>query len=147
MTRRPLHGLRRDAAGATALEFAMTATALVLVVIGLAEGGVAYWTWQALEATATDAARCAGINAAACRNVTTTPANTQTYAALTAAARGLAGVTAGSVTVTTGAAAQAACRTTVSVVSVAVSYPFGSIPLVPLPSSLTASACFPLVAT
>jgi hypothetical protein len=35
----------------------------------------------------------------------------------------------------------------VSVVSVALSYTFATIFLVPLPATLTASACFPLVAS
>jgi Flp pilus assembly protein TadG len=139
------HGFRRDVAGSTTLEFAMTALAMVLVLIGFVELGIVTWSWQVLETAATEAARCAGINATSCKNVDTAPANTQNFASTTAQGLGLSSVTASNVTVSTGAAAQTACGTTATVVSVALTYQFGTAFLPPLPSSITASACYPLV--
>lgn len=118
---------------------------LLMLIIGIIQVGLLFWRWHALQAAAADAARCAAIGAPACLNPATQPGNTRTYAVSTAAARGLSGVTANNVTVTTGAAAQAICgATTASVVVVSLSWQVGSSTLVNLPSSLIASACFPL---
>ena len=135
---------RGRTAGTTTVEFAMTATPMLMLVLGVLQGGLLLWTWQALEATAIDAARCAAINAASCQNVATSVVATQSYAAGIAQLRGLGSVTSGNVTVQTGATAQAACGgTAVSVVSVTLSYTH-TIVFVSLPSSLSASACFPI---
>ncbi len=140
--------LWRDRAGSNAIEFAATALVMVLLIMGVLEGGLLFWSWQALQGATIDAARCAAINSTSCLNPSTTPANTQSYAVTAATARGLNGVTTGNVTVLTGVAAQTACgATTASVVSVTIAYTFG-LPLnVPyLSPSLSASACFPLAA-
>jgi Flp pilus assembly protein TadG len=147
MIRRTLGRLLRDSGGSTALEFALTALALVMLIIGVGEFGAVCWAWQVLEATAGDAARCAGLNATSCKNAATTPINTQNYAASAALGRGFSGVTASSVTVTTGAAAQTTCATTAPVVVVAINYTFSWAALVPMPSTVTASACFPLASS
>ena len=136
---------RHAAAGSTSIEFAVTAVALLMMILGVIEGGLLYWTWQALEAAVIDAARCAAINASSCQNVATAPAGTRTYAAGAALARGLSGVSAGDVTVTTGTGAQTGCGTSgTNFVSVAISYQFGLDFLVVPPTSVSASACFPL---
>lgn len=136
---------RRADAGSTSIEFAVTAVALLLMILGIIEGGLVYWSWQALEAAAIASARCAGINASWCQNVATAPASTQTYAAGAALSRGLSGVTASNVTVLTGTAIATGCGTSAATfVSVSISYQFGSMYLASLPSSLNASACFPL---
>ena len=131
--------------GSTALEFALTALPMMFLTMGIIEGGLLFWSWQALEGAAIDAARCAAVNATSCKNALTTPSNTASYAAKAASVRGLTGVTASNVTITTGSAAQALCgNTTVKVISVAFAYRFPAMAVVPLISNLTASTCFPL---
>jgi Flp pilus assembly protein TadG len=121
---------------------------LLMLVLGSIQAGLVLWSWQVLQGAAADAARCAALNASACKNVATTPANTQAYAASAAQALGMSGVTTANVTVLTGAAAQGACGNTgANVVSVALTYSLMSVVLVPLPSKLTASSCFPLASS
>ncbi len=142
---RAARAFRRDVVGSTSIEFAAMAMILLLMIMGVVEGGLLYWSWDVLEGAAIDAARCAAINAPSCQNVATAPASTRTYAASAALARGLSGVTASNVTVVTGTATATGCgNSAASFVSVALSYQFGPAFLVPLPTSLTASACFPL---
>jgi Flp pilus assembly protein TadG len=145
MMRHLLRRLRRDAKGAAALDFALSASVLLLLVIGAVELGTVVWTWQALESTANDVARCAAVNVTTCGNVTSSTAEAVTYATGTAApARGL-NLGASNVAVSTGTSS--ACGTTsgtTEIVSVTLTYSFGAIFLVPLPGSVSASACFPL---
>ncbi len=132
-------------AGTAALEFAMAVSPLLLLMLGIIEGGLLLWSWQALEGAAIDAGRCAALDATSCQNVATTPANTTSYAASAAQARGLGSVTSSNVSVATGTAAQALCgNTTAGVVAVTLTYKFKMIGFIPLPSTLTAAACFPL---
>jgi Flp pilus assembly protein TadG len=131
--------------GATSLEFALAAIPLFLLQLGIIEAGLMFWSWQALQGAAIDAGRCAAIDANACANVATTPANTASYAATAAHQRGLNSVTSSSVSVTTGAAAQTLCGNTgATVVSIVMTYKYPMITFIKLPSTLTASACFPL---
>jgi Flp pilus assembly protein TadG len=148
MTGRALRRLRRDAAGSTSVEFAMTALSLLVVTLGVVELGVVCWSWQVLEGAASDAARCAGINATGspCANVTTTPSNTQTYAATAAQTRGLSSITTSNVTVSTGTGLAACGSTTANVVSVTLTYQISLVFVVALPSSISATACYPIVA-
>jgi Flp pilus assembly protein TadG len=137
--------LRWHRAGSTAVEFAVVALSLFLLLLGSIEGGLLYWSWQALEAATIDAGRCAALNAPSCGNPATSTTATQTYAVAAAAQRGLNGVAAANVTVKTGASAQASCgNTTATVVTVTTTYTFPMIAFVPLPSKLSASVCFPL---
>jgi len=138
-------GFLRDAAGHTAVEFAIVALPLFLLFMGIVEGGLMYWSWQALEGAAIDAGRCAALNAPSCGNPTTSTSATQSYAVAAAAQRGLTGVASANVTVATGATAQATCgNTTATVVSVTMTYHYAMISFVPLPSNLSATACYPL---
>ncbi len=137
--------LQRHRSGAAALEFAMAVTPLLLLILGTIEGGLLLWSWQALEGAVIEAGRCAALDAASCQNVATTPANTASYAATAANARGLPSVTSSNVTVSTGVSAQALCgNTTANVVAISIAYKFKMISLIPLPSNLTVAACFPL---
>jgi Flp pilus assembly protein TadG len=142
MMRRAAARLARDRRGAETIEFALTALILLVIVMGMLELGTMAWVWQALQSTAWDAARCAGISASACANVTTAPSSTASYAVSSAQTRGLA-ITTSNVTVSTGTSAQAACGYS-NMVQVAVTFPFGTVFLVPLPTSVTGSACYPL---
>jgi len=148
MMRAWVRRFRRDTRGAAALEFAMTAICLLVLVIGIIESGLMFWSWQALQGAASDAARCAALDSTSCKDVATTPANTQSYAVTAASARGLSGVASGNVTVLTGTSAQSACgATSATVVSVSVSYVYGPVFLWSLKPSMTAAACFPMSAT
>jgi Flp pilus assembly protein TadG len=141
MTARSLLGFRRDRKGGTLTEFALTATALMLFILGILQGGLMYWTWQALQGAAIDAARCAAINSSSCSSVATSPTATQNYAVSAAALRGVHGATA---VATTGTGTSLGCGTSNSVVSVRLSYTmlyFASYFSAP---SLTVQACFPL---
>jgi Flp pilus assembly protein TadG len=137
--------LRRDTGASTAMEFALAAIPLFMLILGIIKSGLLFWDWQALQGAAMDAGRCAALNATSCGNPVASTTNTQAYAANAAHARGVGGITSGNVTVLTGTAAQTACGgTTANVVSVSLSYQLGLIGFVPLPSSLRASACYPL---
>ena len=136
--------LRRDTAGSSSLEFAITGMTMVLFTIGAIQFGILYWSWQALQGAAVDAARCAGINGTSCKNAGTTPLNTQNYALSSAQFRGFNALSASNVTVTTGTAAQTACNTTATVVSVVISYNIGSLFPGLIPSNINAASCFPL---
>lgn len=141
--------LLRDCRGATAVEFALVALPLLMLLIGTIALGIRLWAWQALAAAAADAARCAGIDATSCADVATSASATKTYAISAAATRGFPGLSASDVTVSTGTTAQEACNgTSASVVYVSLSYTYGSwTSLVPLPSTISGSACFPLAAS
>ena len=64
--RRSLTGLRRDAAGASAVEFALILPALCLLFFGILEFGRAMWTREALQETATAGARCIALPQTQC---------------------------------------------------------------------------------
>jgi Flp pilus assembly protein TadG len=139
------HRFPRNTAGSTSLEFALMTLPLFLLLLGIIESSLLYWSWQALEGAAIDAGRCAGLNAPLCGNPTTSVTATQTYAVSAAHIRGLGTVTTANVTVLTGAAAQTACgSTTATIVSVQITYKYPMIAFIPLPSNLTASSCFPI---
>src|SRR5690606_17902256 len=61
MFRRALRPFASDRRGATAVEFAMVAGPLLLLLFGTVEFGRLMWLRQALEETATAGARCMGI--------------------------------------------------------------------------------------
>ncbi|MDE2486060.1 MAG: pilus assembly protein [Alphaproteobacteria bacterium] len=71
--------LARARDGATAVEFALIAPVLFLLLLGLIEVGRAYWIQSALDFAVQETARCGVVQAAspACA----TPAALQTYAA------------------------------------------------------------------
>ncbi len=60
------HRLLRDRSGATALEFALLGSALMLLSLGILEYGRLSWTREALQAVAINGARCMGVQAASC---------------------------------------------------------------------------------
>lgn len=64
--RRSAHGFAKDRRGATAVEFALVAWPLVLLLFGSIEVGRVLWTQTALDRTATAAARCIGIRSGSC---------------------------------------------------------------------------------
>lgn len=69
----------RDESGASALEFALTAPAFFLLLFGIIEAGILFWTQLGLQHGAELAARCATVNRTICSdaNSTTTYASQQ----------------------------------------------------------------------
>lgn len=65
-SRRPPRGFAGDRRGATAVEFALIAWPLVVLLFGSIEVGRVLWTQTALDRTATAAARCIGIRSGSC---------------------------------------------------------------------------------
>lgn len=118
--------LARASDGATAVEFAIIAPVLLMLLFGIMEGGRALWMQNALNFAVEQAARCASIDQNNCGTV----AQVQSFAASTS------GASFGSSTfsVTT-----AACGILVSA-----SYPLQlHIPYVAAAPTLTAQSCFP----
>jgi Flp pilus assembly protein TadG len=72
-----LAGIFRDQAGASAVEFALTAPVFIMLVVGSIEFSLALWTQMGLQHGVEMAARCASINPVACGDI----AAIQSYAA------------------------------------------------------------------
>lgn len=78
--RAALRRLLAHAGGASAVEFALVAGPLLLIMFGTVEFGRLMWARQALEETATRGARCMGIPQEACtRDGGYDPAATRAY--------------------------------------------------------------------
>jgi Flp pilus assembly protein TadG len=58
---RPGRSLGRDRAGTTTVEFALLGTVLCFLLLGTLEFGRWLWTMQALQSTASEAARCMAV--------------------------------------------------------------------------------------
>lgn len=69
-------GFRRDARGATAIEFAIIFPVFLLVIFGFIQCGLVLWTKFALQHATEEAARCATVNGSTCG----TTGEVQTYA-------------------------------------------------------------------
>lgn len=66
----------RNTRGATAVEFGFVAFPLLLLILGIIEGGRMLWTQNALQYAVEKAARCAVVNKTSCGSTT----QIQTYA-------------------------------------------------------------------
>lgn len=66
MMRRLLHSLLGNTAGATAVEFALVAGPLLLMVFGTVEFARLQWTREALQSAAIAGARCMGVKQESC---------------------------------------------------------------------------------
>jgi len=131
--------LWRRTEATAALEFALAAVPLMLLILGIIEVGLLFWSQQALQGVAIDTARCAGLGSCS------SPSAVQSFAVTEAASRGLNTLTTSAVTVTTGTDAEALCgNTTARVVNISMSYQYNSITFIPLTRNLTATACYPL---
>jgi hypothetical protein len=70
----------RNKSGATALEFAMVAGPLLLLIFGVIEFSRVEWSRQSLQELAIHGARCMGVRQTACTTGTSVdPAKTKTY--------------------------------------------------------------------
>ncbi|MBL8583493.1 MAG: pilus assembly protein [Rhizobiaceae bacterium] len=135
---------RRDRAGTSAVEFAILAGPLALLLFGSLEFGRLYWTRQALQETAIAGARCMGVKQSNCAtNGVYSSALAKKFIKDIAEERGLT-LTDSDVIL----APNTSCSGLSGFSSVTINYTFDT----PLPSviaaladgmALTASACFP----
>jgi Flp pilus assembly protein TadG len=118
----------RDRAGATAVEFGLTAPVFFALLFGLIDGGLLLWTQLGLQHATEMAARCASIN----KNLCADAASVKTYASTQALGLAMAP--------SVFAVAQPACGSQVTA-----SFDFGLVggyygtPVI----TVNASACFP----
>lgn len=132
-----LRRFRRDAGGASAVEFAMVAPLLIAVIIFMIEGGRFLWAKQAVQEAASLSARCIAIGSKGCE----TPVNARAFAMARAAKMGITAPLE-SFTVSTDQTCNGMTEMNRVVVDVPFNSPVGS--LVPgFPSHVTAEACFP----
>ena len=122
-----LVGLARARQGTTAVEFAMVAPVLFLIIFGGVEFGMLLWTQSALHFAVQEAARCASVTPSTCG----TASQIATYAA--SETTGL-NISSSAFTVTTPSCGH----------QVSASYPYQFIVsgLLPFTPTLTAQACF-----
>lgn len=146
---RILKQLYRSRRGVTALEFAVVAPVLMMLMLGTIEFGRLLWTMQGLQMTAVEAARCMGILASSCASSGAYSSdNTTSYIESTAGAWGI-NLTSSNLTLTRDSAntncAPAAGTLTVS--EVTITYTFQTVVpgLLSMLSSkaLQGHACFP----
>jgi Flp pilus assembly protein TadG len=141
---RRLRGLARACRGTAALEFALLALPFFALIFGTIEYARLLWSSQALQETATAAARCMAIGQSSCSSSGAFSATkTKTYIQQTAAQWGLT-IPTGNITLSS----SATCGGVTGYSQATLSYSFKSVvpALVLLPAggkSLSASACFP----
>jgi Flp pilus assembly protein TadG len=142
MTRRSCNLLAaRDAT--VAMEFAITASALMMLTLGTIEFGRLLWTQEALNATAIQAARCIGVRSSSCASGGAYNASdTTTYAETVASGWGVT-LTSADITATNNSGTSPC----VGDAQVSISYTFDSVvpgllTMLAGGEALTAQACF-----
>ena len=144
---RPFRRLLRHEGGASALEFALVAAPLLLIIVGTVEYGRALWTQQAMQSLAISAARCIGVQQTQCTTSGSySLAKTRTWVIGEAAKLGVPLQTA-NITVN----ASTTCQGVSGFATVAISYLFVSaapqvVTAMVLGPTLRANACFPVQA-
>lgn len=127
MSRVSLRRVAADRSGATAIEFAILAPVLLMLLMGVVEFGRMLWAENALQYAVAEAARCMSIDTNVCGSVR----ETQDFAATTSGMhfpRSIFSVD------------FAACGNMVSA-----RYTFAFVvPVLPRPVTLTAQSCFPV---
>ncbi len=126
-SRRLFQKLAGGRQGATAVEFALVAPVLFLIIFGGVEFGVLLWTQSALHFAVQEAARCASVTPSTCG----TAAQIATYAA--SETTGL-NISSSAFTVTTPSCGHK--------VTASYNYTFVASGLLPFTPTLTAQACF-----
>ena len=122
--------LIRDRHGSTAVEFALVATPLFLLMFGIMEFGRMAWTQAALDFAVQESARCAAVTPTTCGSSSAVA----TYAAAEVSAGTYVPSSAFSETT-------AACG---AKVTASFAYPFIATGLFSLTPTLSASACYPI---
>jgi hypothetical protein len=137
-------GFGMDRRGTTAVEFAVCALAMVLIIIGFIEFGRLVWSFEVLEEAAAEGARCMGLRAASCASGGAyNAADTTSYVVGLASSRGVV-ITPGVVSLSN----TASCGGASGFSQVSISYDFVSVAPGLLASLVhgfvvPASACFP----
>jgi Flp pilus assembly protein TadG len=137
-------GLARAQRATTAVEFAICALAMVLIVVGFIEFGRLTWSFEVLQEVAAEAARCMGLGASSCSSGGVySSANTTGYIVTLANSRGVV-INAGMVALN----ATATCGGATGFSQVSITYGFVTAAPVLLTSladgfTVPASACFP----
>ena len=139
----PCQRLRSDRSGAAALEFALVAPALFILIMGGMEFGRLLWTESALQMSVAQAARCYAWQVSTC----TTTSATQSFAANVAPQLGFSSTNfSASITAPTAGSKTCQCNST-ECATVSASYPYSFIAqgLFPFAPTLSANACFPVI--
>jgi Flp pilus assembly protein TadG len=142
--KRPWRNLLAARRGVVSIEFAMIASALMMVTLGTVEFGRLMWTRQALEATAIEVARCVGVLATSCASGGTYNASdTLSYAEQVGSGWGV-GLSSSAFTISSNVASGACAGLS----EVSISYTFhtvipGLLSMLSGGEALTAQACFP----
>jgi Flp pilus assembly protein TadG len=136
--------LRRSQRATTAIEFAVCALALILIVVGFAEFGRLIWTSEVLQEAVSDGARCMGLRASSCAAAGVySSANTTAYVVSEATAGGVA-ITPATVSLSN----VASCGGAAGFSQVTITYNFitaapGLVAVLANGFTVSASACFP----
>ena len=129
---------------ATAVEFAISALAMVMIVVGVVEFGRLVWTFEVLQESAAEGARCMGLRANACAaSGVYNAANTTSHIVSVALSRGVT-IKASMITLN----AAVACGGAAGFSKVSINYGFATVAPALLTSlasgfNVAASACFP----
>ena len=136
--------LARARQGTTAVEFAICAMAMVLMVVGFVEFGRLTWTFEVLQDAANEGARCMGLGASSCAAAGVySAANTSGYIVKLTTARGVV-ITAATIALNN----TATCGGATDFSQVKITYKFITVAPTLLTSlvngfTVPASACFP----
>jgi len=140
----PRTSLMRARRATTAVEFAICALAMTLIVVGFVEFGRLVWTFEVLQEVASEGARCMGLGASSCAAAGVfSSANTKTYVMNLARSRGVT-ITAATIALSN----TAICGGASGFSQVSISYNFTTAAPALLTSlvrgfTVPASACFP----
>lgn len=134
----------RHQGGASALEFALLAVPLLLIIVGTIEYGRALWTQQAMQSLAISTARCIGVGQSECSNSGTYSSGKTTAFVIAEAAGYGVPLQAADVSVN----ASTSCQGVAGFATVTITYRFVSaapefITALFLGPNLRATACFP----
>jgi Flp pilus assembly protein TadG len=139
--------MRLDKRGSTAVEFAIIATPLMLLLFSTIEFGRMMWTLQALQLAGDQTARCVAIGATAC-------ATPSSFALARAQAFGAGALVASGVTVSTETASSSPVVCTLSgsntaaLVKLTLAFNSAVATLLPgISQNLTTNSCYPLTGT
>ncbi len=136
--------LTRTQRATTAVEFAICALAMMLIVVGFVEFGRLVWTFEVLQEVASEGARCMGLGANSCATAGTyNSARTTTYVVNLATSRGVI-IEAGMISLSN----TATCGGASGFSQVSINYGFTTVAPALLTSlvngfNVPASACFP----
>jgi Flp pilus assembly protein TadG len=139
-----MNRLVSDQRAATAVEFAISALAMVMIVVGVVEFGRLVWTFEVLQEAAAEGARCMGLRASACASSGAyNAANTTNQIVSLASSRGVT-ITASMITLSS----SMTCGGAAGFSQVSINYGFTTVApalLTPLVRgfAVAASACFP----